>query len=139
MSGLIRYDVSFRIGDDKLDPLEVTEMLGIVPDIAHRKDAPNTSISKKGKLIEFAPFNTGLWCINSKIGECEDLEHHLKSLLLLLYPLRDKLAGLTGRGYKMDMFCGAFTHEAGKPGFSINPSVLLQMGEMNIEFGICIY
>jgi len=139
MDKFIKYKASFRIGDEKLNPSEITKMLGIDPDIAHRKGDPNTAISKKGKLIEFAPFNTGLWSINSKEDEYDTLECHIKSLLLLLYPLKDKLLELSSRGYKMDIFCGIFTNEFYESGFGVRSSLLLQMGELNIELGVCIY
>jgi len=139
MNSFIKYKASFRIGDDKLDPPEISEMLGIIPDEAHRKGDPNTKVSKKGKLIEFAPFSTGLWSIKSKVGEHEDLEHHIQSLISQLYPLKDKLVELSNRGYKMDMFCGAFTEAFGQAGFGISSDTLLKLGELNIELGVCIY
>ncbi|MCL2400859.1 MAG: DUF4279 domain-containing protein [Defluviitaleaceae bacterium] len=139
MNGAIEYSVGFRIIDDNLDPAEITKMLGIVPDDAHRKGEPNTKITPKGKILHYAPFNTGIWIVNSHEERHEILARHIKSLLDILYPLKDKLAELTSRGYKMDIFCGAFLNEVQQPGFDISPDILLQMGEMNIKIGMCIY
>ena len=139
ISGLVKYKVGFRISDDNLDPSELTKVLQLTPDKAHRKGDPNTYVSKRGKLINYSPFNTGLWAIYSHEEECAVLEQHIKSLLLRLYPLKDLLAELTGRCYKMDMFCGAFTCEAHQPGFEISSDILLQLGELNIALGVCIY
>jgi len=139
MDGLIKYTVNFRISGDKLEYPEITEMLRIIPDEAHRKGDPNTSISKKGKVIHYSPFSTGVWIRKSRENEHEVLEHHIRSLLLILYPLKDELAELTSRGYKMDMFCGAFMHEAHQPGFDISSDTLSQLGELNIDLGICLY
>jgi len=139
MSDLIKYSVCFRILDDMLDPSEITGMLGITPDRSHRKGDPNTSISKKGKLIHYSPFSKGVWIINSKEDEFAILEHHVKSILLVLYPLKGELTELAKRRYKMDMFCGAFIHDVDQPGFELNPNVLQQLGELNISLGMCIY
>ena len=139
MGGFIQYVVSFRIVDDELDHSEITEMLKITADKAHRKGDPNTSISKKGKTIYYSPYSTGLWSKNSSEKEHETLEHHIKSLLLILYPLKNELSELTSRGYKLDMFCGAFVHGVHQPGFDISSNTLLQLGELGIKLGICIY
>ena len=139
MDNLIKYKVSLRIQGDELDPSEITEMLCITPDKAHKKGDSNTAISKKGKLIEFAPFKSGLWSINSKELDHMSLEQHIKSLLSLLYPLKNKFIELSDRGYEMDLFCGAFIHEVDQPGFSIGSDVLLKLGEMSIAIGICVY
>jgi len=139
MDGLTRYKVSFRIGDDNLNPAELTEILKINPDKAHRKGDPHTSTSKKGKIIHYSPFRTGVWILNSREDEYVTLEQHLKSLLTLLYPLKDLLAEFTCRGYKMDIFCGAFVREVHQPGFDISSDMLTQLGELNISLGVCIY
>jgi len=139
MDGLIRYRVGFRIGSDNLNPAELTEKLKLSPDKAHCKGDPHTSTSKKGKLIHYSPFSTGVWILHSRVDEHAVLEQHLKSLLIILYPLKDLLAELAGRGYKMDMFCGVFTREAPQPGFDISPDILMQLGELNIALGVCIY
>jgi len=135
----MKSKVSFRIGSDELDPNVITTTLGIEADNAHRKGDPNTALSKKGKLIKYSPFSTGLWCIESKENEYAVLDHHIKSLLSLLVPMKAHLIEMQKKGYKMDMFCGVFTHEACQPGFLLSPSVMLQLGELGIELGICIY
>jgi len=139
MNFLVKYKVGFRIRDDELNPSEITRMLGISPDRAHRKGDSNTSISKKGKVIHYSPFSTGVWSINSQAEESATLECHLRSLLLILYPLKNKLAEFSNRGYQMDIFCGAFMHNVEQPGFEINADILLQLGELNISFGMSIY
>ena len=136
---ILNYKVSFRIGNDELNPLEITEILGISPDRAHQKGDPNTSISKKGKVINYSPFSTGVWALTSQADESATLECHLKSLLHILYPLKNELAEFSNRGYRMDMFCGAFMHNVEQPGFEIDSDTLLQLGELNIALGICIY
>jgi len=137
--GLIKYKVSFRIGGDMLDPIEITNILGIPADRSHRKGDANTSISKKGKIIHYSSFGTGLWALETKEDETAVLECHIKSLLAILYPLKDKLKEINQKGYKMDIFCGVFTYDAPQPGFDLSSETLLQLGELNIALGMCIY
>jgi len=139
MGGLARCLVSFIICDDELNPLEITEILGIAPDKSHKKGDPNTAISKKGKLLVFAPYNTGIWCIESKEEKHMDLEHHIKCLLLLLYPLKDKFTILSAKGYLMNMFCSVDTDGIDQPGFSISPNTILKLGELKTKLDVCIY
>jgi len=139
MDGLIRYQVSFRIGGDNLNPTELTEILKIDPDNAHRKGDPHTSTSNGGKIIHYSPFRTGVWILTSREDEYAILDQHLKALLSILYPLKCKLLELSSKGYKMDMFCGAFIHDVHQPGFEISPDVLMWLGELNISLGLCIY
>lgn len=139
MNDLLKSSVSFRIVDDNLDPLEITGMLGIEPYKAHRKGDPNTTVTKKGKIMEFSPHRFGVWLIRSKEVETATLEEHVKSLLALLEPAKDKLAELFDRGYKMDLFCGIFANSCHQPGFDIDHSVLKKLGELNITLGVCFY
>jgi len=139
MNNLARYSVSFRICDDNLDPLEITQILGVKPNVSHRKGDRNVSWSKKGKPIELSPHSSGIWIIHSEAGEYVGLEHHLRSLLVVLCPLKDELLELYIKGYKMDMFCGVFVSEVHQPGFDIASDVLLKLGELKIELSVCIY
>jgi len=139
MDELTTYHASFRIGDERLNPLEISNMLGLIPDKSHNKGDPNTSISKKGKVIHYSPFSSGLWSVESKEDKHLNLIHHLRGLLRVLSPLKDKLAELHSRGYRIDMFCGIFIHDGACPGFDIEADILLLLGELNIDLGICIY
>ena len=139
IENITEYVVSFRIIDKELNPSEITALMGITPDIAYKKGDQNTKMSKKGKLIEFSPFSTGVWIIDSKEGKHLTLEHHFKSLIALLYPLKATLLDFSQRGYKMDMFCGIFLFDGTGASFEIDPNTLLQLGELNISMGVCYY
>jgi len=117
----------------------VTDILGITPDQAHRKGEQNITITKKGKRIAAAPYRSGLWCIDSKADECGNFEHHIKSLMTLLYPLKKELLGLSDRGYQMDLYCSMFAYGIHQPGFDIEADTLFQMGELNIAMSMSIY
>ena len=139
MSNFPKCNVLFRLFDDKLEPLEITKMLCIEPDISHKKGDPNTRITKKGKVMEFSPHSVGMWGIYAKKEEGALLEEHIKSLLILLEPVKDKIAVLFSQGYKMDLFCGLFAQGCPQPGVGIDSSVLKRVGELNISIEMCFY
>lgn len=139
MSNFPKCHISFRIYDDILDPMEITEMLCIEPEISHKKGDSNTSISKKGKLIKYSPYNSGMWSISSKEAENAIIEEHINNLLELLEPSKDKLAELFNRGYKMDLFCGLFAKGCSQPGLDIDSSTMRRLGELNISIAMCFY
>jgi len=66
---LTRYTVSFKIAHDELDPVEITKILGIIPNVTHKKG--DTRLTKSGKPIksEFFPtYPTGIWGIAHQSG-----------------------------------------------------------------------
>ena len=139
MSSFPKCRVSFRICDEKLDPMEITKILHIEPDASHKNGDPRTSVSKKGKLIKYSPYNSGLWSIDSKKAENASLEEHINDLLLLLEPAKDKIIVLSSQGYKIDFFCGLFAQDCPQPGFGINSNILKRVGDLNISIEICFY
>jgi len=139
MSSFPKCRVSLRICDNDLDPLEITEMLRVEPDAFHKKGDPNMQISKKGKQMEFSPYNSGLWSINSKEMDSATIGVHIKALLLILEPLKNELSILHNRGYKMDLFCGLFAQGCSQPGLELDASLLRRVGELNLRVGMCFY
>ena len=139
MDNLLSVKVSFRITGDLIDPSEITKHLGLQPDKSHRKGDANEVVSKKGRIIRYSPFSSGLWSINTKLCDTCDFNSHLKNLLDHIYPLKNELNELSLRGYKMDIFCGVFAQEVDQPGFIICPENLLKIGELNISLGMDFY
>ena len=139
MSNFPKCNILFRIFDDDLIPLEITKMLCIEPDISHKKGDLNTSINNKGKIKEFSPYKVGMWGIYSKKDESVILEEHIKSLLILLEPLKDIISVLFSKGYKMDLFCGLFALGYPQPGLCLDYNVLKRLGELNISLEMCFY
>ena len=56
-------------------------MIGVEPDMSHKKGDPNVKITKKGKIIEYSPFNAGVWSINTTENENIVLESHIQDEL----------------------------------------------------------
>jgi len=55
MDNKATYRVSFRVASFELDPNEITRLLGIEPDHAHKKGDPNFYITKKIKELTLRP------------------------------------------------------------------------------------
>lgn len=133
------FSVSFRIIGNNLEPSKITLLLGIEPDIAHKKGDSRTGESKSGKIINYAPFNTGLWSINSKLDRDNRLQDHIISVLERVEPKKDVLLKLTNEGFKMDFYCGYFFSTKDQAGISLNNEVLKGIAELGIDFGISLY
>ena len=133
------FSVSFRIINNNLDPLKLTELLGIKPDRAHKNGDPNTGIAKSGKIIHYAPFRTGLWSIDSNLDKYCRLHEHFIHLLKRLEPHKDKLVELYKDGFDLDFFCGYFFTNANQPGFALTNEILVKMGALGIKLNICLY
>jgi len=139
MSEKPKCRVAFRIQCDNLDPIEITEFLSIEPTESHKKGDPNTRVSKKGKLIIYSAYSSGLWCIDSKEPETTSLEEHIIGLLTVLEPLRANLLELSESGHKMDFYCGFFCKDCVQPGMEITSGTIKRIGDLNINFGVSFY
>jgi hypothetical protein len=41
-------------------------------------------------------------------------------------------------GCKLDFFCGYFSYNS-QPGIELSSDLLIEMGELSIDFGVCFY
>jgi hypothetical protein len=130
------FDAAFRIIGDKLDTDQITSLLGIKPDHAHRKGEPNNRKSKSGKIVVGPAHRTGIWSISSTLPETSSLEEHLTSLLDKLNPAQNKIKQLPSEGYRVDIFCGHFFNHGVQGGFDISPAILERLGKMGINLAI---
>jgi hypothetical protein len=129
----VSYRASFRIMGDNLDPVEITELLGIQPSHSHKKGD-----SKKGTVIEFPPYPSGLWSIDSSaIPKTKELEEHLSYLLNILEPLKQQIEMLKKEGFKMDFFCGYFSEI--DSGIMLSSNVLKRLGELEVDLDVDIW
>lgn len=133
------FDASFRIIGNKLDPDEITSLLGIKPDYSHKKGQPNNRRSKSGKIILGPPHKTGIWSINSDLDETSSLEEHLEFLLGTITPFGEKIRQLSDEGYRVDFYCGFFQKPGAQGGFNVAPDVLQRMGEIGINLAVSTF
>lgn len=131
--------VSFRIIHDDLEPSQITKSIGIEPDNAHRKGDSNTSVTKKGKVMQFAPYPFGLWLIKSCLDEHNRLQDHLESLLDLVEPKKNILASLKNEGYELELSIGYNFMEESQPRVYLTNGVLKRIGDLGIDLCIDLY
>lgn len=133
------FVVSFRIMGDEVEPPELTAQLGISPSKAHRKGDTSASKTKKGKIVTYAPFNSGLWSIDSQVDVTSTLKEHLVNIIEHLEPKKDVLSKLKKEGFKMDFFCGYFFSTSIQVCISLDNDILERLSELGIEFNMLLY
>lgn len=129
-----RFDVSFRIMGDELDPDWVSRVLKLKPTEAHRKG--DARIAPAGR--NYSPFSEGLWCLNSKAKESAPLGEHLEGLLRELSPRKKDLSALRKKGFHQDIFIGVFSKD-GNSEFAIPLEMLKRLQELELEVDFDIY
>ena len=134
-----QFSVSFRIMKTSLDPTKLTALLGIEPDKSHRKGDPQISKTKSGKVMYFAPYSSGLWCLNSNLDKCSELQDHILNIVDRIEAKKELLIKLKDEGFEMDLYCGYFLLGECQPGFSLSNSVLEKISELGMDLGIQLY
>ena len=133
------FAVAFRIIGDSLDPLTITELLGLEPDKACRKGDPNVGITKKGKEIHYAPFRTGLWAIDTKLDKHERIQNHIESILECIEPKKEVLTKMSSEGLRMEFFCGHFFTAGSQARIILTNEVLKRIADLGIDFRVEMY
>jgi hypothetical protein len=118
----------------ELDPDEVTRLLGIEPEYAHRRGDANAG--KGGR--RYADYPEGMWKISSAEGEEATVEEHLLALLERIEPGRAGLARCQEQGLRTDVFVGYFAQ--GEPGgFGLAPETSRRLGELGVRLEVDYY
>lgn len=130
---------SFRIMSDELEPTEITALLEIEPDVAHKKGDQDCVMSKKGTVRYRAPYRSGLWAIRSRLDKFCRLHDHVANLLNCIELKRDALAKLKDRGFKLDIYIGHNFMDEAQPGMSLASDTLKRMGDLGIDLNIDLY
>jgi hypothetical protein len=130
----VKTKASFRVMGPELDPDEVTRLLGLEPDYAHRRGDAN--LGKSGR--RYADFPEGLWKISSGAGEEATVEEHLLALLERIEPGQAGIARCHELGLRADVFVGLFA--AGEPGGQgIGPETCRRLGELGLRLELDYY
>lgn len=133
------FAVEFRIIGNNLIPQEITELLEIEPSNSHKRGDSNAGFTKKGKVVRYAPFSSGLWSIKSRLTKSTSFEEHIMGVLELLEPVKDKIKELSCRGYKVDFFCGYFFSSEIQAGVSLDSNILKCISDLGANLEICMY
>jgi len=97
---------ALRLMSDDLDPSEVTRMLELPPDRAHRKGDLRITRSKSGSVVTHGEFGTGMWSMSSGVWvSSPKLTTHLEWILEQIRGKGDALARLRAAGVSGDVSC----------------------------------
>jgi len=131
---MVSTKASFRIMGKALDPSEITNLLHMHPDQAHRCGDPN--IGKSGR--RYADYTEGLWALHSSVDETHTIDAHLDALVTKLWQHRDLLQEFRKRGYKMDIYVGIFGIDD-NVGFVLKNPLLRRVMQLGIDLDLDLY
>ena len=120
------------MGEDDLDPTEITELLGCEPSFQHKKGQELFAPKSGTRIARF-----GMWYLEADWREPEDIDGQVSELLDKLSNDLTVWADLSAR-FKIDLFVGLEMKETNE-GLSISPETLRKLGERGIELGLDIY
>jgi uncharacterized protein DUF4279 len=116
-----------------LSPSEITELIGIPPDEAHTKGAPQTPQSSYG-------WKYHSWQVHSRSHEMTPPEDHLASLLERVEPFAERIAALARSGQVEPLRVWISHHiENYNPGLSIDPGLLARVAQLGASLDLDIY
>ena len=131
MAYLHRSVASLRICGDKLDPDEISMLLGGAPTLSYRKGEV-----KKSKFRDVVR-KSGAWMLKATGREPENLDAQVDEILGQLTQDLTVWASLSN-DYRIDLFCGFFMKQTDE-GVEISVKTLKALGEGGIKLGFCIY
>jgi hypothetical protein len=132
------FSVSLRIMGETVDPSKITLLLGIEPDIEYKKGDSKTK-KHKGKIIQYDNYDSGLWCIKSRLDKHCPLQEHLANIIDHIESKKEMLRKLQNEGFEMDFYCGYFFTVGSQSGIVINKDLLKRIADLGINVGIDLY
>ncbi len=117
-----------------LDPSEITNLLHMYPDQAHRCGDPH--ISEAGR--RYADYTEGLWALDSSVDETQAIDAHLEALVAKLWQHRALLQEFKNRGYKMDIFIGIFGIDDNL-GCVLKHALLRRVMQLGVDLDLDLY
>lgn len=133
MAHISRSVAVLRIGGDKLDPEEITNILGCEPNYKQIKG--QVFITKASGRERIA--KTGAWNFQATDREPENLDEQISEILDRLNPNSEIWKALSEK-YHIDLFCGIFMEKSNE-GMEISPSSLMELGSRGIQMSLDIY
>jgi hypothetical protein len=101
-----RAHASVRFFGSSLDPFAVTLALRLPADHTHRAGEPRLARTRRGVVMEYAPYKDGQWSMSSEPWvNSPRLAVHLRWLLDQLEPKKDVILKLRNDGIRADFFC----------------------------------
>lgn len=127
---LARVFATLRLYDDRLDPDEITQRLGITPTDSHRRGALHGSRAQAWKQTH--------WSLTSQDQPIpRDLEPHVAWVLDKIEPVRTQLTMLIESGVEANMFCFLSCYGMGGP--TLSPNIMGRLAALQLPLGLDIY
>ncbi len=124
LAAIVRVRASLRVFGDRLEPEEVSALLGCEPTCFHRKGDKVTTANLS--LIE----PTGAWILESPLDDRSEIEDHVEALLAAVTNDSDEWASLTSR-FSASILCRvAFERRDG--GFEVSPRLAHSLAERGL-------
>jgi len=117
-------------------PLDINEQLMIKGDVLYTPGDKHRM--SNGKSIGCRESDVGVWAIDSRASCEQPISAQIEALLEKLEPHFNLLGEYALQGHKMDFFCG-YSFKGIQPGLSMPSNILGKMGEMGIDFELCLY
>jgi len=129
------FSITLRITGEKLDPQEVSRVLGCQPAMSARKGEPN--LNTNGTVVRIA--STGTWHLKLSPSETDEWDCG-EAIMVLMNRLPSDLEAWRSltQEFKADVFVGLSMASRNK-GFSLRPDVMAYLAERRIEAGFDIY
>ena len=129
------FSVSLLVSGDNLDPDEVTRLLGIKPDVAHRSDSSASTGSKSRRSMG----SQGMWEICLRYEEtCEaDLETAINVVLNRVNVTTALWQEVVGKA-EARIFVG-LTLDSYNRGFRISSNLLRRVADLGVHLDFNIY
>jgi hypothetical protein len=124
------YSASLRIMEVPDKHSEITQVLGVEPDVCHK--VGDVANEKTGRLWE-----NNIWSVRSPLPETRDLDHHLKWLSKLVLPHEEYIRALMKEGADVDVFCG-YRSDCDHCGFDVKPKSLELFVRLGVRMAVSV-
>ena len=132
MAGISTTAVTLRFRGDKLQPEELSLLLGCLPDASAPAGGSSPAPDGAERIA-----TTGMWHKTVARRSPGDLDGQVAELLALVTADLVVWRGLTMK-FRADVFCGLFLDEHNQ-GLTLSPSTLLALGERGLKLDLDIY
>lgn len=134
MTEMIRVEVRFRLRSSELDPVEVTQALGITPSFARARGVEDPRTGRKQP--------TGVWLLKSGEPEESDgedgLDCRLRSLLDQLEGKAEAVRQLVQTGYRADFYCSCYMQTESE-GAEISAATIGRIAALGASLGLSVW
>ena len=131
MARIQRSVASIRFVGDALNPEAVSAELGCSPTLSYAKG--DVRPKKRGPVV----WQSGMWLLEAKPCEPENLDAQVEELLMQLTPDLTVWERLTST-LRVDLFVGLFL-EGSDEGAEVSADTLRALGERGVKLSMCVY